>query len=147
MSAPKRRQPNAAQRHAAAARRERTQQARAQRPQVTSGPLPLYDVDRGLAELGRQRLKRDGLTRGTVQLSDSLVEHLLRHLSPDETETAGRVLLIASSSVASLVVEARAMGNELDPAVVLNILGFAGGRMITEGRAWTGAQPGLEADR
>ena len=101
----------------------------------------------GIAELARERLKRDGLTRGTVQLSDSLVEHLLRHLAPDETETAGRALLVASSSVASLVVEARAMGTELDPAVVLNILGFAGGRMVTEGRAWTDAAPPGQEDR
>ena len=142
-----RKQPNAACCRAAAARRERAQQARAQRPKRIDGPLPLYDVDVGIAELARERLKRDGLTRGTVQLSDSLVEHLLRHLAPDETETAGRALLVASSSVASLVVEARAMGTELDPAVVLNILGFAGGRMVTEGRAWTDAAPPGQEDR
>ena len=139
-----RKRPNAAQRRAAEARRERTRQARARRPEVTDGPIPLYDVDTALAELARQRLKRDGMTRGTVQLSDSLVEHLLRHVSPDEVETAGRVLMIASSSVAALVMEARAQDTDMDPVVLLNILGFAGGRMVTEGRAWDAAAAGPE---
>ena len=45
------------------ARRERAQQARAQRPTRIAGPLPLHDVDAGIAELARERHKRDGLTR------------------------------------------------------------------------------------
>ena len=117
------------------------------RPIRTDGPIPLYDVDVALAELARQRLKRDALTRGTVQLSDSLTEHLLRHLAPDETETAGRALLIAVASIASLVVEAQYLGDELAAEAALNIIAFAGGRMVTEGRAWTDAAPPGQEDR
>ena len=70
-----------------------------------TGIPPLYDEERGLRELARQRLKRDTLTRGQVQLADGLAEHLQRHFSAEETETAGRALLIGAASVASLVGE------------------------------------------
>jgi hypothetical protein len=105
-----------------------------------TGSRPLCDIDANLRLMARNRLKRDGLTRGTVQLSDSLFEFLLRHFSAEEAETVGRALIVAASAVSSLVVEARSQNSELDSAVALNIIGFAGGRMLTDGRDWTAAQ-------
>jgi hypothetical protein len=95
---------------------------------------PLFDVDRGLRDMARARGRRDTLTRGQVQLGDSMAEFIDRHLSPEETEPAGRALMIAASAAGSLVAE-----GVNRPEVILNIIGFAAARMVTDGRAWTDA--------
>lgn len=99
---------------------------------------PLYDEEAGLREIARARLKRDGLTRAQVQLADGLAENMQRHFAAEETETAGRALLIAAASCASLA------GSEenIPPQVIVNIIGFAAARMVADGRAWLGAQGG-----
>jgi len=101
-----------------------------------TGIPPLYDEERGLRELARHRLKRDALTRGQVVIADQLAEHMQRHFSAEEIETAGRALLIGAASCAQLAQD------ELPSSVVVNILGFAAGRMVTDGRAWLDAQAG-----
>ena len=95
---------------------------------------PLYDEERGLRELARSRLKRDELTRRQVEIADRLALHMQRHFSAEEAETAGRALLVGSASVAAL--------SDVPAAVVCNILAFAAGRMITDGREWLNAQDG-----
>jgi hypothetical protein len=100
-----------------------------------TGIPPLYDEEAGLREIARARLKRDGLTRAQVQLADGLAEAMQRHFSAEETETAGRALLIGAASCATL-----ARSGEIPAAVVVNILGFAAARMVADGRAWLGAQ-------
>ena len=103
-----------------------------------TGIPPLYDEEAGLAEIARARLRRDGLTRAQVQLADGLAEAMQRHFSAEEIETAGRALLIGAASCATL---ARSEEN-IPAAVVVNILGFAAARMVTDGRGWLGAQDG-----
>lgn len=95
---------------------------------------PLYDEAEGLREIARHRLKRDALTRGQVIIADRLAEHMQRHFSAEELETAGRALLIGAASCAQLAKDG------LPSSVVVNILGFAAGRMVSDGRAWTEAQ-------
>ena len=95
---------------------------------------PLFDMDHGLREIARTRGKRDSVTRAQVQLSDALAEFVNRHFSPEEIETAGRALMIAASCTAGLI------GSGVSrPEVIVNVIGFAGGRLVTDGRAWTEA--------
>jgi hypothetical protein len=99
-----------------------------------TGIPPLYDEERGLRELARSRLKRDELTRQQVQIADQLAAHMVRHFSAEEAETAGRALLVGAASVSALAEDG------IPATVVCNILAFAAGRMITDGRAWLGTQ-------
>lgn len=101
-----------------------------------TGIPPLYDEGRGLREMARARLKRDELTLRQVEIADRLALHLQRHFSAEEAETAGRALLVGSASVAALAQEG------IPATVVCNVLAFAAGRMIADGRAWLGAQGG-----
>lgn len=101
-----------------------------------TGIPPLYDEESGLRELARARLKRDSLTRCQASIADQLAEHIQRHFSAEETETAGRALLIGTASCGYLAAEG------IQAEVILNILGFTAGRMITDGRAWLEAQGG-----
>ena len=68
-------------------------------------------------------------------MADGLAEAMQRHFAAEETETAGRALLIGAASCTTL-----ARGEDIPAAVIVNILGFAAARMITDGRAWLGAQ-------
>lgn len=101
---------------------------------------PLYDEDRGLRELARHRLKRDTITRGQVILADNLADRVQAHFAAEETETAGRALLIGAASLAGLIHDGGRDG--IQPAVLVNILGFTAARMISDGRAWLDAQGG-----
>jgi hypothetical protein len=95
---------------------------------------PLVDVNRALREMARARGKRDTLTRSQAQLGDALAEFVNRHFSPEETETAGRALMIAASAAGSLVADGLSR-----PEVVLNVIGFAAARLVADGSAWTEA--------
>jgi hypothetical protein len=99
-----------------------------------TGIPPLYDEEKGLRELARHRLKRDALTLHQVSIADKLAVNIERHFSAEETETAGRALLLGVASGATLA------NDEIPAAVILNILGFAAARMISDGRDWLGAQ-------
>ena len=92
---------------------------------------PLYDVDRAMREIARARRKRDELTRQQGAIADNLATHLDRHFSAEELETAGRALLIGAASVAALV------SPDIPPAVIANVLAFAGDRLVRDGRAIT----------
>jgi len=105
-----------------------------------TGIPPLYDEEHALRELARARLKRDGLTLRQVEIADRLALHMQRHFSAEEAETAGRALLVGSASAAALAEE------DVPATVVCNILAFAAGRMIADGRAWLGAQGGDRDD-
>jgi hypothetical protein len=110
-------------------------------PDDAPGVLPpLFDIDRGLRELARQRGRRDTLTRAQAQLGDGLAEFVNRHFSAEEAETAGRALMIAASCGGGLVNEG------VDrPEIVINVIAYAGARLVTDGRAWADAGQG-EAD-
>lgn len=95
----------------------------------------LYAVDNALAEIAKARRRRDELTRMQASIADALATHLDRHFSAEEMETAGRALLIGAASVAGLVRD-----DLISPAVLCNILAFAGDRLIRDGRTI----PGME---
>lgn len=92
---------------------------------------PLYDIEHALAEIASQRRRRDELTRAQVGIADALALHLDRHFAAEELETAGRALVIAAASSASLASEVPA--EHLGP-LICNLLGFAGARLIRDGR-------------
>ena len=89
---------------------------------------PLYDVEHALAEVARNRKRRDDLTRAQVGIGDGLALHLDRHFAAEELETAGRALLIGAASVAALA------GEGVPGEVLCNVLAFAGARLIRDGR-------------
>ena len=95
----------------------------------SNGLVPLYDVEQARREVARARKRRDTLTRSQCQLGDSMAHHINAHFSADELETAGRALLIAAGSLGALA-EMKAM----QPTVLVNILGMAGDRLITDGQ-------------
>lgn len=99
---------------------------------------PLYDEEKGLREIARHRLRRDELTRSQVVIADQLAIHMQRHFAAEETETAGRALLIGAASVTALI------DDQIPPAVLVNILGFTAARLVADGRAWLDAQGGEE---
>ena len=99
---------------------------------------PLYDEGASLRQLARHRLKRDELTVTQVALADALAGHIQQYFSAEETETAGRAILIASASAGGLLEQ----HPDVPPAVLLNILGFTAARLVTDGRAWLDAQDG-----
>jgi len=94
---------------------------------------PLYDVDKARREMRRARRRRDNLTRAQVIIGDRLAHHLDRHFSAEELETAGRAVMIAAASVGAL-----AEMDHMQPAVLCNVLAFAGDRLITDGQVTTG---------
>jgi len=101
-----------------------------------TGIPPLYGEDKGLRELARARLRRDALTRHQVAIAGRLAELMHRHFAAEEAETAGRALLAGAASIAALAQE------QVPPAVLCNIPGFAAARLVADGRAWLGAQDG-----
>lgn len=90
----------------------------------------LYDVDEALREIARHRKRRDELTRQQVAIADRLAIHLDRHFAAEEIETAGRALVIGAASVIALATE------DIPPAVMCNVLAFAGARLILDGRTF-----------
>lgn len=94
------------------------------------GTLPPYDVDKALKEMARARLRRDPVTRAQARIGDQLASYLTGQFSAEELETAGRAILAGASGVAALIEE------QMPPVILVNVLGFAGARMVTDGRAW-----------
>ena len=89
----------------------------------------LYDVDKARAVLAKGRRSRDPLTREQAAIGDRLANHLNKHFSAEELETAGRAVMIAAASIGAL-----AEYGEIPGAVLVNILAFGGDRLITDGR-------------
>jgi hypothetical protein len=96
------------------------------------GIPPLYDIDQARRELATARRRRDELTRQQSKIGDSLATHIDRHFSAEEMETAGRALIIAAGSLASI-----AEMDGMQPQVLCNLLAFAGDRLITDGQVTT----------
>jgi hypothetical protein len=94
---------------------------------------PLYDVEQALREAARSRRKRDALTEATTQIADDLASHLARHFGPEGLETAGLALVIAAASAGALATK------DIPPAVLCNVLAYAGQRMVGDARAADGA--------
>lgn len=92
---------------------------------------PLYDVDKAMREIARARRKRDTLTSGQAYFGDQFASSMNRHFAAEEIETAGRALLIAAGYAAELC------KHGTPPQMIANILGFAGDRLIRDGRAMT----------
>jgi hypothetical protein len=89
---------------------------------------PLYDVDKARREVRRNRRRRDGMTLAQASIADALALSISQHFSAEETGTVGRAVLIAAGAIAALAVIP-----EMQPAVLCNVLAFAGERLITDG--------------
>ncbi len=81
----------------------------------------------GLEELAKFRRQRDQAALVQVELSEMLAQNMVRHFAPEETETAGRALIIGGAHIAALA--------ECTPAVLVNVLTLAGQRMVLDSRA------------
>jgi hypothetical protein len=103
--------------------------------------VEMYDVELGLREMARQRRKTDELTRAQAQIGDRLAEHLVRHFGPEALETAGLAMVISAASLAYLAKEGATA------AVAVNVLGFAGQRIVLDARTADAALFGEEAGR
>lgn len=90
--------------------------------------MELYNVEVGLIEAAQFRRRRDEVSRAQVTLADKLATHLLRHFGPGAEEMAGLALVVGAASVGALAVE------EIQPAMVVNILALAGQRMVIDAR-------------
>lgn len=91
--------------------------------------VPLYDVELGLREAAKHRLRRDEVSRATCDLADRLASHLVRHFGPEAVETAGLALVISAASVGALAAEG------VQPAILVNVIALAGQRMVGDARA------------
>lgn len=94
------------------------------------GRVLIYNIDKALKEMARARVRRDPVTQGQVAIGDKLAGYMIHHFSPEELETAGRALIVGAASIATLTLA------DLPPAILCNVLGFAGARMVQDGRAW-----------
>lgn len=117
---------------------DRHPSSRPEQPEHTCGAgsdgfVPLYDVEYGLAELAKSRRRRDHVTRATVSSADDLAHNLSGHFSAEELESIGRALVITSASLAGLIALPR--GDEIQPAVLINLIAFAGQRLVVDARA------------
>lgn len=89
---------------------------------------PLYDVEAALQQVRARRESTNLVDRKAARVADRLARHMLRHF-PNGTEDAGVALIVAAASVGVLAVD-----KEIPPAVLVNIVGFAGARLIEHAR-------------
>ena len=89
-----------------------------------------FDFDRALREVTRHRSKRDQVTPAQAQLGDRLATRAAAEFGPEALETAGLGILLGASIAAELVRE----GIE-QPAILANVLGFIGERLVRDARA------------
>lgn len=88
----------------------------------------LYDVEQALREIAQYRRRNDTAAAAQVGISDQVATNMTRHY-PTGLEDAGTALVIAAASLGVLVREG------LSAAVVVNILGLTGQRMVLDSRA------------
>jgi hypothetical protein len=81
---------------------------------------PLYDIEKARDEMRRFRGRNDPLARETRRFGDKLAANVQLHFTPEELDTAGRVLLLAAASIAGL---------PLPLPVAANIVAVAGERL------------------
>jgi len=93
-----------------------------------------YDVEEALRTLARQRRRVDELTITQTDIADRLAGHLRAHFGPDEVETAGLALVLGAASVT-------AVATDVSPAIAMNVLAFAGQRLVADSRAADAATP------
>ena len=88
-----------------------------------------YDLENGIREMARARSRDDALSVETMRLADLLVDGMRREFgSTLDMETCGKALVIAASSVVPLC------DPDIPPAVIANMIGFAGERLVREAR-------------
>lgn len=89
----------------------------------------MYDIEVGLVEAAKFRLKRDEASRAQVALADKLAWHLTGNFLPGVEETAGLALVVGAASVAAL-----AENPDVPSAAIVNILALAGQRLVSDAR-------------
>jgi hypothetical protein len=88
----------------------------------------LYDVEAALKTAATYRRRNDKATRLQVELADRFAINLTKHF-PDGLEAAGTALVLAAASLGALMAEG------IDGKVLVNLLAFAGQRMVQDARA------------
>lgn len=88
---------------------------------------PIYDVENALREVAKARRRLDELTGATAQIADDLAIHMARQFGPEGAETAGLALVVCAASLGPL--------RDLPIEVVINVVAFAGQRMVLDARA------------
>jgi hypothetical protein len=88
---------------------------------------PVYDVENALRELARARRRQDQLTTSSAQIADDLAIHMARQFGPEGAEVAGLALVTCAASLGAL--------RGLPVEVVMNVVAFAGQRMVLDARA------------
>lgn len=88
----------------------------------------LYDVEAALRAAAHYRRRNDKATRAQVELADRLATNMTKHY-PEGLEQAGTALVLAAASLGVLAAE------KVTPEVIINILAFAGQRMVLDARA------------
>lgn len=89
-----------------------------------------FDFDRALREVTRHRTRRDQATMAQRDLGDRLATRAASEFGPEALETAGLGILLAAGVAAELIRE----GIE-QPAILANVLGFIGERLVRDARA------------
>lgn len=90
----------------------------------------MYDLDDALLQLAKARRLRDPVTRSAAELADDMAHHMAAHFGPEEIETVGRALVLAAASIGGLAQRAP----EIQSAVLVNVVAFAGQRLVVDGR-------------
>lgn len=88
---------------------------------------PTYDVENALRELAKARRRQDQLTTASAQIADDLAIHMARQFGPEGAEVVGLALVTCAASLGAL--------RDLPIEVVMNVIGFAGQRMVLDARA------------
>lgn len=88
---------------------------------------PTYDVEHALRQVARARRRQDTLTNASAQIADDLAANMARQFGPEAAETVGLALVTVAASIGAL--------RELPLEVVMNVMAFAGQRMVLDARA------------
>jgi hypothetical protein len=97
---------------------------------------PLYDVDQALKTLAGYRRNNNPVTAAQVAIADLLATNMTRHFPDAGLADAGTALVIAAGSTGALAREG------MSAQIVINVIGFAGQRMVLDARAAAEAATG-----
>lgn len=99
-----------------------------------------WTVDLAARQITEARRRRDPMSQAAVEWGDRMAIEIAKQHPVEELETVGAGLLRASSCLAAVVDELRAMpsaevGDGNVSALMVNMLAFAGERLLRDGRA------------
>lgn len=90
-----------------------------------------FDIESALLGVSIRRHSGNALDTESAKLGDTIVAGLRREFPELDPETCGLAMVIAAGSVIPL------LEHEIPPAVLVNIIGFAGQRLVSDARKAT----------